>query len=80
MPSLTMKNIPEPLYDQLKATASAHHRSINSELMCYLEQMLLPQKFDAAKHIQHARELRSTIPSNIIEPDHIQDAIKAGRT
>jgi plasmid stability protein len=32
MPALTVKNIPDDLYDHLKVSAKAHHRSINSEL------------------------------------------------
>lgn len=33
MASLTIKNIPDKLYQQLKHAANTHHRSINSELI-----------------------------------------------
>ncbi|MFV1922255.1 MAG: FitA-like ribbon-helix-helix domain-containing protein [Methylotenera sp.] len=31
MPAITVKSIPDNLYSQLKQSAEAHHRSINSE-------------------------------------------------
>ena len=43
MPSLTIKNIPDELYVELKHTAEQHHRSINSEVIVCLEQSLLPR-------------------------------------
>lgn len=33
MPALTIKNIPESLFEQLKSAAELHRRSINSEIL-----------------------------------------------
>lgn len=38
MANVTVKNIPDDLYEQLKQAAEAHHRSVNSELIHCLEQ------------------------------------------
>ena len=38
MPTLTIKNIPEDLYLQLKQSAEINHRSINSEVIVCIEQ------------------------------------------
>ena len=39
MATLTIKNIPEPLVKRLKKQAAAHRRSLNFEVISYLEQM-----------------------------------------
>ena len=44
MPALTIKNIPEDLYNELKLVAEQHHRSINSEVIVCLKRTLLPKK------------------------------------
>lgn len=79
MPAITLKNIPDALYERLKASASAHHRSINSELIHCLEQALLPKRMSAAEYVQRARELRQGIDPDVINIDDIQDAIDEGR-
>jgi plasmid stability protein len=76
---LTIKNIPDDLYDKLKASAAAHHRSINSELIHCLETVLMPKKLTAAERIRRARALRPHIPPDVVSPLDIMDAIEQGR-
>jgi plasmid stability protein len=40
MPSITLKNIPEELYQRIKATAHVHKRSMNREILFSLERSL----------------------------------------
>ena len=40
MPSLTLKDIPEPLMEQLRARALRDHRSLNREVIWLLKQIL----------------------------------------
>ena len=40
MPSLTVKNIPEEIYERLKKSAAAHRRSINQEAIYCLDRAL----------------------------------------
>ena len=47
MPALTIKNIPESLYQQLKNAAELHRRSINSEVIVCLEKNLSRQQNNA---------------------------------
>lgn len=79
MPSLTIKNIPEPLYRQLKASAQAHHRSLNSELIHCLEAALLPRKATAAELLEAARALRRQVSVRRISLKEIESARQAGR-
>ena len=37
MPTLTIKGMPDPLYQRLKERAAAHRRSLNSEILVALE-------------------------------------------
>ena len=79
MPALTIKNIPDNLYDKLKKTAKSHHRSLNSEIIHCLETVLVPQKLDIAERLLRAQQLRAQIPEGTIAPADIDDAINQGR-
>ena len=59
MPAITVKNIPDTLYSQLKKSAEMHRRSINSELIVCLEKVLIPQKVSKDRLLASARSLRS---------------------
>ncbi len=79
MPSLTVKNIPEDLYEQLKHAANAHHRSINSELINCLEKALLPKKITPQERLDSARALRSQVNATAIDTTELDEAKRAGR-
>lgn len=79
MASLTIKNIPDDLYDRLKQAASAHHRSVNSELIYCLESTLLPTKLTAAELTEAARALRGRVMAQSIDASEIDAAKNEGR-
>jgi len=56
--TLTLKNIPDELYERLKATAALHRRSLNSEAIVCLERVLMPTRVSAEERISRARRLR----------------------
>ena len=80
MPALTIKNIPDDLYHQLKYVAEQHHRSINSEAIICLKRALLPQKVSAETRLADIRALRLQIPANRISEVDIEQAIDEGRS
>lgn len=61
--TLTLKNIPDVVYERLKLAAQTHRRSMNSEAIVCLEAVLLPVKPPAAEQLARARALRATLPS-----------------
>lgn len=61
MPALALKNIPQALYERLKAAAEAHHRSLNGEAISCLEQVLKPERVSVQERIDRARRLRARI-------------------
>jgi len=79
MPAITIKNIPEELYEALKSTAENHHRSINSEVIVRLKQALLPQLMTPQDKLVNIQRLRAQITPKMISTDDIEDAINEGR-
>lgn len=80
MPAITIKNIPAALYDQLKTSAHAHHRSINSELIHCLETALMPRPASPRERLAAAQALRQRVRAERIDADDIQAAKEQGRT
>ncbi len=79
MASITIKNIPEELYEKLRLTATLHRRSINSEMINCLESVLMPKKLTISERLQRAKWIRSKINKDAIHPHQISKAISEGR-
>ncbi|MEX1032789.1 MAG: Arc family DNA-binding protein [Cellvibrionaceae bacterium] len=79
MASVTFKNIPDDLYEQLKQAANAHHRSVNSELIYCLERALRPTPLSATELAETARALRSRVASTQVDAEEINAARNQGR-
>lgn len=79
MPALTVKNIPEDLYNELKYVAEQHHRSINSEVIVCLKRNLFPKKISAEDRLNSIQALRSRISTDVITAEDIDRAINEGR-
>jgi len=79
MASVTIKNIPDELYEQLKESANANHRSINSELIVCLERVLMPTKVTAEERLATAQELRSRVNAKRIDVSELDAAKRVGR-
>ena len=77
--TLTLKNIPDAVYERLKASAEAHRRSMNSEAIVCLEAMLLPARLDASERLARARELRSSFGRMKFKAKDIQALKDEGR-
>lgn len=79
MPAVTVKNLPDGLYQRLKTSAQAHHRSINGELIATLERALCVQRTDPEQQLAQIRALRSGLDLPPLDPDAIRAAIDSGR-
>jgi antitoxin FitA len=60
--TLTLKNIPDHLYDQLKQSAQVNRRSMNNEAIMCLESILMSAQALKAQNLKRARQLRLTLP------------------
>lgn len=79
MPALTIKNIPDTLYQQLKTAAELHRRSINSKVIICLEKTLAVTKITPADRLSRIEQLRASIKANSITSEDIDEAINNGR-
>lgn len=78
--TLTLKNIPEPLYERLKSSAEMNHRSLNSEVIVCLESALMAGKMPPAERLARARELRAALPKGKFKAKDIDEAKRQGRS
>lgn len=79
MATITVKNIPDELYERLKATAKANHRSINSEIIACIDRSVKAQPIDVEVFLAEARQLREMTAEYEITGDELNAAIDAGR-
>ena len=59
--TLTLKNVPDAVYAQLKLSAQAHRRSLNGQAIVCLEAALLPTTVAPEERLARARQLRSAL-------------------
>ena len=57
--TLTLKNIPDNVYERLKVAAEMHRRSLNSEAIVCLETVLAPLRITPSERLTRARRLRT---------------------
>ncbi len=78
MASITLKNIPDELYDRLTDIARRHRRSLSKELIVALEAYVRRPEGDKNTVLDRIRAVRDRYPATISEGD-IQDWKNTGR-
>jgi plasmid stability protein len=79
MATLTIKNIPDAVYEQLKQRAARHRRSINSEIIVCLEKVLGSRSVDPATFLASLRALRKNMSSVFVTEEDLRAAKEEGR-
>lgn len=77
--NLTLKNIPDEVYERLKSAAEMHRRSLNSEAIVCLESVLLPGRVAVSERLARARALRATLPKGKFRAKDIDAFKREGR-
>lgn len=77
--NLTLKNIPDAVYDKLKLAAEAHRRSMNSEAIVCLEAALMPARMAPTERLARARKLRAALPKAKFRSKDIDALKREGR-
>ena len=80
MATLTLKNIPEELYDQLRRSATEARRSLNSEILHRLEAGLRSCRIDPEETLARARVVRRTVGLPVTEEDTLYQLGRNCRT
>ncbi len=79
MPTLTIKNIPENLYNQLKRHAEINRRSLNSEVILCIERVVHSHKVRPEEYLERARRLRKMTMGTPISDEEFDAAKAVGR-
>ena len=79
MASITVKNIPEDIYERLKQSAKANRRSINSEIIVLIEDAVKSRKIAPEDLLVRERQLREKTADYTITDDEFTLAKQAGR-
>ncbi len=80
MPTLTIKNLPDALYAQLKARAAENRRSINSEAILAVERALAEARpGDPANLLATLRRSRARLKGLYLTDTELRAARKSGR-
>lgn len=79
MPNLTIKSVPEVLLEQLKASAAAHRRSLNSEVLVRLERSLGSTQVDPEAFLARVEALQRRISLPPLTDELLEQARTEGR-
>jgi plasmid stability protein len=79
MATVTVKNIPDEIYEKLKRAAKMNHRSINSEIIACIERAVGSRQIDPEAVLANARRLRAQVSGPPITDLELAQAKTAGR-
>ncbi len=78
MPTITVKNIPEDVYERLKEQAKRNRRSINSEIITLMERAVMSYRIDPEEILESARVIRESL-NFVATEEEINRAKNEGR-
>lgn len=76
--NITIRDIPDEVYQKIKDQADLHHRSINSEVIVYLKKLVQSNRRDPDQIISRAKRIKQKAKGTL-SMDQIQQAIDQGR-
>ena len=79
MATVTVKNIPDELYERLKSVAETNRRSINSEIIMCIENVIISRRVDLDEVLDNARQLRQLTAGHPITHEEFNQAKSEGR-
>jgi hypothetical protein len=69
-----VKNIPDELYERLKAVAKINRRTINNEIIMCIENNVLSRRIDLDEVLENARALRQLTAEHLISDKEFNQA------
>ena len=79
MPTITVKNIPDDLYQRLKAAAQRNRRSLNGEIISRIEQSLTSRRATADELLTRLRRLHESYGRRTLRIEDLDAAKREGR-
>jgi len=80
MAALTIRNIPDDLYQDLKEHAAKHQRSLNKEVVMMLERTMGRKNADAMEWLKDVDALRDSLNITPLTDKMINQAKNEGRS
>ncbi len=77
--NFTVKNIPQELFDKIRARAGRNRRSINGEILSIFEETLTARRLEPDDVLARARVLRNKTAGRVLDQDFIDRAKRRGR-
>lgn len=79
MANLTIKGMPDALYERIRESAALTHRSINSEVIARLEQALGSPRAEPAEMLERVRAVRARMGRTRLTDRYLREAKAGGR-
>jgi plasmid stability protein len=79
MATVTVKNIPDDLYVRLKAEAARNRRSINSEIIVCIEEILTQTRVPTEQLLDRVRRVRRAMKPGRMTIEQVDAARREGR-
>ncbi|NKB71810.1 MAG: Arc family DNA-binding protein [Candidatus Latescibacteria bacterium] len=79
MANMTVKNMPDELYDSLKEEAARNRRSLNSEVIVRLESSVVDKPVDSKLILERARAVRRKTTRHWLSDSDLNKAKAQGR-
>jgi plasmid stability protein len=76
--NITIRDIPDDIYEKIKRQASQHHRSINSEVIVCLKKTMQSHRRNPDQIIARAKKLKQKATGSL-SMKQIQESIDQGR-
>lgn len=76
--NITIKGIPDDVYESIRKKAELNHRSINSEVIVNLKKAVQSKPVDSSQIIHQAKKLRERA-KGALSLEEVQLAIEEGR-
>jgi len=77
--NLTLKGVPDEVYQRLKEAAAVNHRSLNSEIIAVLEATVIPRRLSAEDHLSAIRTARARMKKTRFDHRELDRIKRAGR-
>ena len=78
MATITVKNIPEDVYERIKEQAKRNRRSTNSEIIMLMERAVMSYRIDPEEILESARVIRESL-NFVATEEEINQAKNEGR-
>ncbi len=79
MANITLKNIPDPIYTALKQSAEKDHRSLNSQIIYYIEKGIGHSQTNRETVLETARSYRARTAELPLTEELLNEAKNSGR-